>query len=122
MSTLLRFDDAVDVAHPLYERYADVSAGFAGCCPTCAGEGVIDSVEPATRVQNQRCPACGYRWQYRFRPDGRIGEVRELGVRRLDLLAPAPQDVGAVLDLRDDADAAPAPRSGRGWWRRSSVS
>ncbi len=119
MTTLLRFDDGDVVDHPLHDRYARVEAGSAGPCPECDVDGVIDSVEPATFVQNQRCPGCGYRWQYRFRPDGRIGEVRELGARRLDLLAPAPADVGAVLDLRDEVDAA-APRA-RAWWRRSSV-
>lgn len=120
MTTLLRFDDADVVDHPLHDRYAGVEAGSAGPCPECDLDGVIDSVEPATFVQNQRCPGCGYRWQYRFRADGRIGEVRELGARRLDLLAPAPSDVGVILDLRDEVDAAAAPRA-RAWWRRSSA-
>lgn len=115
----LRFDDPVAVDHPLYERYAIVAAGTAGRCPECGDTGVIDSVERATHVQNQRCSGCGYRWQYRFESDGRIAEMRELAGRRLDLLAPPPEDVGSVLDLRDDrAGAHVAHSAGRGWWRR----
>ena len=119
MAVLLRFDDSVDTDHPLYARYASVAPGSPGSCPTCDAAGAVDSVEPATRVQNQCCSSCGFRWQYRFGPDGRISEVRELAGRRLDLLAPAPEQIGTILDLRDEsADAEPA---GRSWWRRRTV-
>lgn len=118
---LVRFDDTVDIDDPLYARYVHVLAGDAGRCPECDGIGVVYSVERATHVQNQHCPSCGYRWQYRFGPAGRIREVRELAGRRLDLLAPSPRDVD-VLDLRDEPVAAELPRSGRGWWRRSTIS
>ena len=115
----LRFDDHAAVDHPWYARFATVVAGTPGRCPHCDAAGVVESVERATHVQNQGCSACGYRWQYRFDPDGRILEVRELGGRRLDLLAPAPEDVGAVLDLRDEHAGAPDGRApARSWWRR----
>lgn len=119
MALLLRFDDSVDTDHPLYARYAGIAAGTAGPCPDCDRDGVVYSVERATLAQNQRCPACGYRWQYRFDATGRLTEVRELSGDRLDLLAPSPRDVGEVLDLRDE-HAAPevSPSTGR-WWRRS---
>lgn len=116
---LLRFDDTVDIDDPLYARYAGATAGAAGLCPECDDRGVVYSVERPTFVQNQRCPSCGYRWQYRFDPSGRIVEVRELAGQRLDLLAPAPQDVD-VLDLREEPVAAAPARTGRAWWRRSS--
>lgn len=116
----LRFDDTVDIADPVYARYAEATPGSAGPCPACGGDGVVYSVERATRAQNQRCPACGSRWQYRFDPDGRITEVRELFGERLDLLAPSPEEVGDVLDLREDGRAEEVRRPGR-WWRRSPV-
>ncbi len=115
----LRFDDTVDIDDPLYARFAHVSPGSAGRCPECDAVGVVYSVERATFAQNQRCPGCGYRWQYRFEPDGRIAEVRELAGDRLDLLAPSPEDVGDVLDLREDRGTDDARRTR--WWRRSTV-
>lgn len=118
---LLRFDDTVDIDDPLYARYVGVTAGDAGPCPECDGAGVVYSVERPTYVQNQHCVGCGYRWQYRFDPSGRMVEVRELAGRRLDLLAPSAHDVD-VLDLRDGPVAAEPSRPGRGWWRRSSIS
>lgn len=119
MALLLRFDDSVDIDHPLYARFADVTAGTAGPCPECDRDGVVYSVERATFAQNQRCPGCGYRWQFRFDPSGRITEVRELSGDRLDLLAPSPLEVGDVLDLRDDRDPAGSGRTIGRWWRRS---
>ena len=116
----LRFDDTVDIDDPLYARYAQAAPGSAGRCPACDEVGVVYSVERATRAQNQRCPACGSRWQYRFDPDGRITEARELFGDRLDLLAPSPEAVGEVLDLRDDRAVSEVRRPGR-WWRRSTV-
>lgn len=119
MIVLLRLDDASDVDHPLYARCAALTPGTAGDCPECDAPGVVHSAEQATRVQNQGCPACGYRWQYRFDATGRVTEIRELAGRRLDMLAPDPSDVGLVLDLRDGAeeDRHTAPSPAR-WWRR----
>lgn len=117
----LRFDDSVDIDDPLYARYVHLMPGDAGRCPECDDIGIVSSVERPTHVQNQGCRSCGFRWQYRFDPTGRITEVRELAGRRLDLLAPSAGDVD-ILDLRDEPIAAEPSRSGRGWWRRSTTS
>lgn len=122
MTMLLRFDDTIDVDHPMYARYVTAEPGSPGPCPACDAAGVVESIERATHVQNQGCPACGYRWQYRFTAAGHILEVRELGRRRLDLLAPTPKDVKRVLDLRDGGPEVGADRTaGRSWWRRDTA-
>lgn len=119
MALHFRFDDTVAVDDPMRVRYALLAPGTPGPCPECEEAGRVDSADLATRVQNQCCPECGYRWQYRFAPDGRLLELRELPGRRLDLLSP-PRQEGVVVDLRtgpEPVEAAPGPAS-RSWWRR----
>lgn len=101
MEVLIRFEKASALLHPLFERFASVCAGAPGRCPSCEEFGFIDHADARHTVQAQHCRACGYRWEYEFRPDGKILEVR--GSRPLGPvieLDPALEEE-TVLDLRE---------------------
>lgn len=90
MGYVLRYGDPAAMDHPLYGRYATVTAGAPGRCPECEEFGYIDGADLARRRQEQHCRGCGVRWSYAFREDGTIAEVH--GLR---------EAVPEVLDLRE---------------------
>jgi len=95
MAQVLRYQDPEAVDHPLYARYATITAGAPGRCPECDEFGYIDGADLGRRLQDQHCRACGVRWSYAF-DEGKILEVH--GLRE-----PAP----AVLDLREHQVSRP---------------
>jgi len=106
MEKLVRYDRAAAMLHPLFDRYSAIRAGSPGRCPVCEGYGFIDHLDVNTATQAQHCPTCGYRWEYEFRDDGVIFEVR--GISRLPPAEPAGTEEGddVVVDLRDGAQGA----------------
>lgn len=106
MGEVLRYDDPEAVDHPLYGRYATITAGAPGRCPECEEFGYIDGADLVQRLQDQHCRACSVRWSYAFHDDGSIAEVR--GLREV---APASQRIpDAVLDLRAPQQTATSDR------------
>lgn len=91
MTLVLRYGDPDAADHPHHARYANIALGSPGRCPECETFGRIDHEDLLGRWQNQHCPRCGTRWEYRFDEDGAIAEVVGLDVD-------ARADV--VLDLR----------------------
>jgi len=117
----LRFDDPDAVDDPLFARYATITFGAPGRCPECDTFGQIEREDLFGHWQNQRCPSCGTRWQYRFDDAGAIQEVREVvpeeeldlrgaaAIRAIEAIEAAEAEAaraGQVLDLPAAEQAA----------------
>lgn len=92
MGEVLRYGDPAAVDHPLHGRYATITAGAPGRCPSCEQFGFIVGADLVRRLQDQQCRACGTHWSYAFDEDGAITEVHGLPAAEPD-----------VLDLRSTA-------------------
>lgn len=79
MDLLLRYEGAQSSAHPLFDRYAQVTRGTPGRCPACEAFGFIAALDVRRALQTQACRHCGYRWEYHFNDDGTIFEVHGSG-------------------------------------------